>query len=321
MIDILVFQKEIPFYRKNFFIKLGQKSRLTICCPSPISLPGVTVVNKVEDITKYSRIVIPGSLRLETILFFIRHINIRDKLSVWLIGHMPGERIFKKILRYPILKLARTILFYSEFEKGLYQILFPSMANKMRAFQNGIYTKDDLSSEVRKRSGSGRISFAYVGRVHRKSAIYEFCKIVSEAKLDLELVVYGEIFDTRLIPQAFPFLKVREPVTDLTQLRYETSDINYFLYPGAIGLSAATALALGMIPIVGRNRRAQAPEYNLLDSAYKIEFNELTKSSIQKICNETKEYDKCIAELAQHNLRLAELQAVELTVERFLEAL
>lgn len=297
--NVLIIQKNIPHYRIDFFNSLSKYNGINL---NVYSLNNEKLLS--SDITKYdfkfkkiSRIKflmfsyylfkIPKNFKKDDVVIVvgnIRHIHNyilflfckikKIKIFWWGIWNMPGRDNLISKIRKKIASLFDHIIVYSDIEKNnaLEDLID---FRKISSFNNSIKVNYNYSKKIKKNL---IFKLLYVGRLTKKpklelaiKAIYNLN--IKNYKIRLNIVGDGPeknklkklVKDYKL--QNFIFL--HGAIYDERDLKKFFLNSDFFIYPGAIGLSIFHSFGYGLPVITHDDNKNQAPEFYL----FKNKFN------------------------------------------------
>lgn len=309
-IKLLMFQETIPSYRSRFFLSVSKHfAKMTIVTSSREKLDGDSrATNVYQDmlgqieifdlkiaiknifynfrtlsslIADHDLLVIPTIFRLRTFVLLFMARRGGKKVIGWGIGHMPQERFWKKIIRGLFYRLFDRIIFYSRAEQYLYSCLGLSGKTSLDYFINS-NALDPVPGICISPEYEPKLKFVYVGRLHSKARLdiaFEAFSLLKQKGLQIEFGIVGDGSGLTNYRKTAGRLGVDQSITwygpcyDDENLSTILHHYDYFLYPGAIGLSIFTAFSRGLPLITNGDAKMQAPEFYFSTFENSIYFN------------------------------------------------
>lgn len=326
-----IVQKYWPHYRTVFFKTLINKALEVDLEIEKITYKDQNLLYQIKFwsllIKKNKIIVFPFSIRninLYIALFFkIKNFfnkNHTCKLVWWGIGHMPEEKIFIKFIRSFFMRFVDVVIFYTEKEKYLYEILNPKL-KKTFYFNNCIEFDKILPLSVSQKNIVG-----FIGTMHHRSKVYKLINIIKSINLKdkdikFELIGDGLLYEKlRKQLNAYGNVKFYGRITDQKIINKIISRWTLGVYPGAVGLSSFSFLKQSIPYVTFSHAFYQSPEHNLLLDDLKI-HSEPNEESFANIILKCVADQKFLNSKRKDMNKFLEYYSIERAAKRFLGAL
>ena len=316
MKNVLIIQKNIPHYRIEFFNDLNKSKDINLSVfslndehlLSSDSKSYNFIYKKIKQIKllsfsfylfrypnnfkKNDVVIVVGNIRHLHNYFLFIYCKLRKiKIVWWGIWNMPGRDNAISNLRKKIASFFDHLILYSDVEKKD-ALTYLKKNKNISSFNNSI--KLEYKKKLILKKNNNFFKLLYVGRLTKKpqldyaiNAVKDLVKkdykiklnivgdgpeynnlrnLVRESDLEKYIYFYGSIYEKNILEKFFSY-----------------SD--FFIYPGAIGLSIFHSFAYGLPVITHNNKKYQAPEYYLFKNKYNglsFQHNDL-KDLIHKI--------------------------------------
>jgi glycosyltransferase involved in cell wall biosynthesis len=293
---ILIVQPAVPTYRVPLYLKIVESipefcAVEIVCeyaCTSSLRsnlniVPGYKmiylfmgfywqskVISRVIQCTKGDLVIFNGNLRLLNIVPLLLICRIRGIRTIWW-GHLRsagGSRIVSR-LRPLFMRLANHIAFYTAKECRNFLTKYDMDKNRVTALQNACCPRPNDYPEIynyRRQSWVSPLRVLFLGRLTQKADFPLLVEALGLYKSEISLDVIGGVSTDFLSPiPSNVHIEFHGYIENYNEVIEVSKACNVFVYPGAVGLSCAYALFLGLPIIIHGDRECHMPEADYME--------------------------------------------------------
>lgn len=292
---IIIIQPALPAYRLDFFERLASKigeefklyyssSNLGILTDSPPThnwaikigaikslIPGLTWQEGAisTPIKRGDIIIIPGDARcLSNLILLVRARLIGAKTVLWGQLWSATSKRYRFILRVLLMRLANSLLFYTDIEATTYRQKYSKYDNRIiTSLNNGINADKIISLREKYDTKNRGEELLFIGRLTEKSDLQILIHALAQEELnEVCLHIIGDGPDANILKKLAEDLEISKKIfwhggtTDEKKIADIANRCAIFVYPGGVGLSLIHAMAYGLPAILHDDISTHMPE-------------------------------------------------------------